>query len=189
MREVAGVLAHETSHIRNNDLAVMGLADVLSRLAVGLSYVGVFLAVLNVLGWFQGEQVASWGAVLVLYLAPMLSSLMQLGLSRAREYDADLEGVQLTGDPLGLASALRRLEHTTGRFWEDLMFPMPGRRVGYPSLLRSHPATEDRVRRLVELSGVELSPPMSVTEEPLISLVGFGPIQMRPRYRFLGLWY
>lgn len=189
MREVAGVLAHETSHVRNNDLTVMALADVLSRLSVGLAYVAVFLAVLNVLGWMQGEQHASWLAIGLLYMAPTLSSLLQLGLSRAREYDADLEGAQLTGDPLGLASALRRLEHTTGRFWEDMMFPMPGRRVGYPSLLRSHPSTEDRVRRLLELSGQPMLPPLVITEEPLISLVGFGPIQMQPRYRFPGIWF
>jgi heat shock protein HtpX len=189
MREIAGVLAHEMSHIRNNDLWVMGLADALTRLSQSLSYVAVFLAILNVFAALQGEQVASWIGILLLYFAPALSSLLQLALSRAREFDADLEGAQLTGDPLGLASALRRIDAHTGRFWEDILPPVPGRRVGYPSLLRSHPPTEERVRRLVSLSAKPMPAPMVVVDKPMISLVGFGPIEMRPRYRFPGLWF
>jgi heat shock protein HtpX len=189
MREIAGVLAHEMSHIRNNDLRVMGLADALTRLSQSLSYVAVFLAILNVLAAMQGEQVVSWIGILLLYFAPALSSLMQLALSRAREFDADLEGAQLTGDPLGLASALRRIDAHAGRFWEDILPPVPGRRVGYPSLLRSHPPTEERVRRLVSLSAKPMPSPLVVVDKPMISLVGFGPIEMRPRYRFPGLWF
>jgi heat shock protein HtpX len=189
LREIAGVMAHEVSHIRNNDLWVMGIADAITRITQGMSFVALFLAVLNVLAAFQGEQYASWWAVLFLYLSPMLSNLMQLGLSRAREYDADLEAAQLTGDPLGLAAALRRIEHSTGRMWEDVMLPAPGRRVGYPSLLRSHPSTQDRVARLVELSAKQVMPPMAMPERPLISLVGFGPVTMRPRVRFPGVWF
>ena len=189
LREIAGVLAHEISHVRNNDLWVMGVADALTRVTQAMSYVAVFLAVLNFVAAFQGEQYASWWAVLFLYLTPMLSNLMQLGLSRAREYDADLEAAQLTGDPLGLAAALRGLEHHTGRIWEDVMLPAPGRRVAYPSLLRSHPATDERVRRLVELSAKPTLPPMVFTERPTISLVGFGPVAMRPRIRFPGVWF
>ncbi len=105
LREIAGVMAHEVSHIRNNDLWVMGVADALTRVTQAMSYVAVFLAMLNLVAAFQGEQHASWPAILFLYLSPMLSNLLQLGLSRAREYDADLEAAQLTGDPLGLAAA------------------------------------------------------------------------------------
>ncbi len=189
LREIVGVLAHEMSHIRNNDLWVMGLADGFTRLAQAMSYFGVFLAALNLMAALQGEQHTSWWGVGLMYFAPALTSLLQLGLSRTREYDADLEGAQLTGDPLGLASALRRLDHHTGRFWEDLMMPVPGRRVAYPSLLRSHPSTESRVDRLVALSGKPMAEPIVVVEEPMISLVGFGPIQMRPRHRFPGYWF
>ncbi len=188
-REIIAVLAHEMSHIRNNDLWVMGIADVLTRIAQALAYVAIVLAVMNVFAALQGEQAASWLAIALLYLAPTLSSLLQLGLSRAREYDADLEAAQLTGDPLGLVSALQRLEHRTGSFWEDMMPPVPGRRVAYPSLLRSHPATEDRVKRLIEISAQPLPPRLEFADRPMISLVGFGPISMRPRYRFPGFWY
>lgn len=189
MREIAGVVAHEISHIRNNDLWVMGLADVISRLTQGLAYVAVFLAAMNVFGMLSGERYASWGAILLFYLAPTLSSLLQLGLSRAREYDADLEGAMLTGDPRGLASALRQLEQHTGNFWEDLMFPVPGRRVPQPSVLRSHPDTGDRIERLLALEGQPTRPPILVVEQPMISMLGAGPIEMRPRYRFPGLWF
>lgn len=189
MREIVGVLAHEMSHIRNNDVWVLGVADALTRVCQGFSFAAIALAALNVLASFQGDEYVSWLAIALLYLSPLLSNLMQLGLSRAREYDADLEAAQISGDPLGLASALRRLEQHTGRMWEDVMLPVPGRRVGYPSLLRSHPATEERIRRLLEVSGKPLLPPVVIADKPLISLVGFGPITMRPRFRFPGLWF
>jgi heat shock protein HtpX len=189
LREVAGVLAHEMSHIRNNDLWVMGLADALTRLTQAMSYVAIVLAVFNLFAALQGEQYASWWAIAFLYLAPMLSNLLQLGLSRAREFDADLEAAQLTGDPIGLASALRRLEDHAGRFWEDLMPPAPGRRVAYPSVLRSHPTTEERIERLQNITTQPVLPPLILVERPQFSLVGFGPVEMRPRIRFPGVWF
>lgn len=189
LREISGVLAHEMSHIRNNDLWIMGLADLMTRLLQLMSYLALALAILNVVAALDGDQFVSWWAVLLLYLAPALSSLMQLGLSRTREFDADLEASQLTGDPLGLASALRRLETYTGHFWEDLMFPVPARRVPQPSLLRSHPSTKDRIDRLLSLDGRPRLEPIVIVEQPMVSLVGFGPIEMRPRYRWPGLWF
>jgi len=189
MREVATVLAHEMSHIRNNDLWLMILADVMTRFVQSLSYVALALAILNVLGLMTGDAPVSWWAVLILYFAPAFSSLLQLGLSRAREFDADLEAAVLTGDPMGLASALSRLEHYQGRFWEDLVYPVPARRVPQPSLLRTHPPTEERIARLHELSGQPSLPQIVVIDEPMVSMLGYGPIEMRPRYRFPGLWY
>jgi heat shock protein HtpX len=190
LREIAGVIAHETSHIRNNDLWVMGLADVMTRFLQLLSYVALTLAVLNLIAAFDGDQVVSWWAVILIWLAPAISNLLQLGLSRTREFDADLEAAAFTGDPIGLASALRRLENYTGQFWEDLMFPVPARRVPQPSLLRSHPTSDERVSRLLALSGRRtLLDPIVIVEEPMVSLVGFGPIEMRPRYRWPGLWF
>lgn len=189
MREIAAVLAHETSHIRNNDLRVMGLADVLTRFAQGLSYVAVALAIVNVLALVNGDRTMPWLPIVLLYLAPALSNLMQLGLSRAREFEADHEAAMLTGDPVGLASALRRLEHYTGQVWEDLMMPVPARRVPQPSLLRTHPPTEQRVARLLALASQPTEPKLTITDEPMVSMVGWGPGTMRPRYRFPGVWY
>jgi heat shock protein HtpX len=189
LRELAGVLAHEISHVRNNDLSVMGLADVMTRFTQALSYLAVFLAIFNLPAILLGDSDISFLALLLLYLAPTIGSLLQLGLSRTREFDADLDGAQLTGDPSGLASALNKLERYQGHFWEDMMFPVPARKIPQPSLLRSHPPTEDRIARLLALQHGELQPPIDVVEEPMVSLVGLGPIAMRPRYRFPGVWF
>jgi heat shock protein HtpX len=189
LREIAGVLAHEMSHIRNNDLHVMGFADLVTRLLQMLSYVALALTILNLLFALQQDQFISWWVVLLLYLAPAISSLLQLALSRAREYDADLEAVGLTGDPQGLAAALRRLETYTGHVWEDLMFPVPARRVPQPSLLRTHPTNEERISRLMSLGSRANLEPIRIVEQPMISMVGVGPIEMRPRYRWPGLWF
>ncbi len=186
LRELAGVLAHEISHIRNNDLWVMGLADTLSRFTQGMSTIAMMLAAFNFMGFMFGVTFVSWGAILLLYAAPLASSLLQLGLSRAREYDADLEGALLTGDPHGLVSALNKLERYTGRFWEDL-FPMPGRRVPGPSILRTHPRTEDRVARLNELDGRPKSPPIVQSSENTYAPVGL--MAVPPRRHWTGVWY
>jgi heat shock protein HtpX len=189
-KQLAGVLAHEISHIRNNDLTVMAIADIASRIVQGMSYAAVFLLALNMLAlMIDGETHISWLAIIILYLAPVLSSLMQLALSRTREYDADLEAAALTGDPSWLISALQLLDRETGAFWEDLMFPVPGRRTPQPSLLRTHPPTEDRIARLRALDNRSHLPELTIRDAPYISVVQAGPIAMRPRYRFPGIWY
>ena len=187
LREITNVLAHEMSHIRNNDLRIMGLADLMSRLTQFLSFVGLFLLLLNLPFALMGKAAIPWMAALLLYLAPTIGSLLQLGLSRAREYDADLEGAQLTGDPEGLASALDKLERYQGQFWEEIFFP--GRRIPYPSILRSHPATQERIKRLMQLR--PNLPTVAVPNEPMITLVGYGPATLQPRYHWPwpGIWY
>jgi heat shock protein HtpX len=189
INELAGVLAHEISHIRNNDLAVMGLADVLTRLTQALAYLAIILALVNLPAFLLGEAEFPLFALVLLYLAPTACSLIQLGLSRTREYDADLEAASLTGDPASLASALEKLERYQGRFWEDMRLPVPGRRIPQPSLLRSHPKTEDRVARLRELADRPMLPHLAIAEEPMVSLIGLGPAAMRPRYRWTGVWF
>ena len=189
INELAGVLAHEISHIRNNDLAVMGLADVLTRITQGLAYLAIVLALVNLPAFLLGEAEFSLLALVLLYLAPTVGSLIQLGLSRTREYDADLEGASLTGDPEALASALEKLDRYQGHFWEDMRLPVPGRRIPQPSLLRSHPKTEDRIARLRALSERPMLPHLAVADQPMVSLVGLGPVAMRPRYRWTGVWF
>jgi heat shock protein HtpX len=189
LRELAGVLAHEVSHIRNNDLAVMSLADVMTRLMQALSYLAIILAVLNLPAMLLGDSDVSLLALVLLYLSPTIGSLLQLALSRTREYDADFEGAQLTGDPAGLAAALAKLERHQGSFWEDMALPVPGRRIPQPSLLRSHPPTEERIARLEALERGALPAPLDVREAPMVTMVGVGPATMRPRYRFPGVWF
>lgn len=190
LRQVAGVIAHEMSHIRNNDLSVMATADALTRFTQVLAYLGVLLALLNIPAAFLGFETFSWIAALLLYLAPTLTSLLQMALSRTREYDADLEAAGLTGDPAGLASALAALERYQGRFWEDLMLPVPSRRIPQPSVLRTHPDTASRIARLRELENrPRLARPIAFGDEPMFTLVGHGPAGMMPRQRLFGFWY
>ncbi len=188
IRELTAVLAHEMSHIRSNDLFVMGLADVMTRFTLLLSYVAVMLAALNVPAILLGLPTFPWAGIALLYLAPAVASLLQLALSRARELDADLEGATLSGDPAALASALRKIDRLEGRFWEDLMFP-PARRIPYPSLLRSHPDTDERVARLAALAETPTRP-LLADIEPRSQPTFYGSgIIGNPRRRWTGVWY
>ncbi len=183
-RELAGVLAHEISHVRNNDLWIMGLADVLSRLTSLMSWLGQLLLIVNLPLLLTGNVVVPWLAVLVLIFAPTLMALLQLALSRAREYDADLDAAGLTGDPRGLAAALAKLERQQGRYWEEIF--LPGRRMPDPSLLRTHPPTEERIRRLLDLYEAE---PMPLTAVAARLPEWAQPTLARPRWHGPGLWY
>lgn len=161
-RELGGVLAHEVSHIRSGDMRVMGLADLFSRVTSVLSFFGQLLLLINLPLILFFPVSINWLAIALLIFAPTLSTLAQLGLSRTREYDADLNAARLTGDPEGLARALMKIERVQGG-WLERVF-MPGRRLPEPSLLRTHPPTEERVRRLRELQGGErLMSPLEIS--------------------------
>lgn len=184
-RELTGVLAHEMSHIRNNDLWTMSLADTMSRFTHFMAMMAIVIAAISVPMALLGGPPVPLLSILVLYFAPTVSSLLQLSLSRAREYDADHIGAELTGDPEGLASALHKIENYQGRILETIF--LPGRNVPVPSALRTHPPTEERIRRLlamrdykpdpVELHGLETVP------------LHFVPGRPRARYHINGLWY
>jgi heat shock protein HtpX len=185
LREQAGVLAHEISHVANGDLAVMAFADLVSRVVGAFGLLGQFLFLLSLPTALLTGADVPWLALSILLVAPTVSALVQLALSRNREYEADLAAAELTGDPAGLASALDKLERYQGRFWEQIL--MPGRGVPEPSLLRTHPDTVDRVRRLMELAPRRRRLTMNVGPE-----FGSGlPVEppLRPRWRPPGLWY
>lgn len=151
-REFAGVLAHEISHIAHEDVRVMAFADMVARFTSFMSTVGLISLFLNLLGFASGyEAQVPWLGVLVMLSAPTIGGLLQLALSRTREFDADLGAAILTGDPDGLASALKKLERAQGRLWEGIV--LPGGRVPNPSVLRTHPLTAERVARLSALKG------------------------------------
>lgn len=148
-RELVGVLAHELSHIRNGDTTLMWISDLISRMAATLATLGawsVLLALPMSVGLGATPLLISAAFVTI----PTLLALMQLAFSRSREYDADLDGAWLTGDPEGLARGLLALEQAEGRAPMHLLGPVPPTRV--PVLLRTHPSTTDRVRRLRELT-------------------------------------
>jgi heat shock protein HtpX len=181
-REIAGVLAHELAHVRSNDVWVMTLADVVGRVTGMLSFFGVvLLAFLLPFAAAAGMRLPLV-PLLVLMLAPFVSALLQLALSRTREYDADIAAAQLTGDPRGLASALDKLERLQGG-WMERMFMSRT-----PRWLRTHPDIGERIRRLLDLER-SLAPQFSFVDYADDPLFGRPAIAHRPRWHWHGLWY
>ena len=115
-RELAGVLAHEISHIAHEDVKVMALADMVSRFTSVMSTVGLISLFLNLGSYASGAEAACRGSRSSCCLPRRRSAAcIQMALSRTREFDADLGAAMLTGDPDGLASALTKLERAQGR--------------------------------------------------------------------------
>jgi heat shock protein HtpX len=159
-RELAGVLAHELSHVKNRDTLIMTVAGTLA---------GAITHVAQLVFWWGGallgrgdDEDEEGGGVLatlgLLIVAPVAATLLQLGISRAREFDADASAAQLTGDPQGLASALSRLEsgnrsipldHSPATAHLFVVNPLSGR--GVLGLFATHPPIEARVERLLSM--------------------------------------
>ena len=135
------------------------------------------------------ELEINWLPLLVMVFAPLLSDLIQLGLSRVREYDADLGSALLLGDAKPLASALSKMEHYKHNYFGGLFVPV--QRIPEPSLLRTHPPTEERIKRLLEFhktADLESMDKEQVWEEHIpIKFVKHRP--HHPRRRFTGFWY
>jgi heat shock protein HtpX len=191
LRELTGVLAHEISHVRNRDLWLMNLADLTGRLTRMMSLLGFGLLIIGLPMWLGGAGHLPWLLLPLLMFAPQLTVLLQLALSRSREFDADLDAAGLTGDPAGLASALVKLERHQRGLWERIL--LPGHRLPEPSLLRSHPPTEERIARLAALSGAAAEPGPAVAglraiaREPIVP--PWQPVRRTARGHLLGFWY
>lgn len=149
-RELTAVLAHEIGHIIGNDLLVKMLAGVISQLTSVMALTGSILILVYIPLYVMTDEKIPWTVLIVMMMAPTVSILIQLALSRSREFRADLEAVRLTGDPLSLASALVKIESYQWNWIERML--MPVRRIHVPMLLRTHPLIADRVNRLKELS-------------------------------------
>tara|TARA_Y100001934_G_scaffold259713_1_gene331272 strand:- start:447 stop:1418 length:972 start_codon:yes stop_codon:yes gene_type:complete len=186
--ELTAVLAHEISHIRSEDTWVMGVADLFSRITSLLSLVGQLLVLINIPLIIYTNLSINWIAIVLLIIAPSISALTQLALSRTREFDADLNAARLTGNPESLARALAKIENRHSGWFEHIF--LPGRRTPEPSILRTHPATEERVRRLLSLKPKDM-PQKYRTLPPLSSDYTFlNPrVNSRPRWHVNGLWY
>jgi heat shock protein HtpX len=185
-RELAAILAHELMHIVNQDIRMMAFADLTSRVTGFFSLAGQILLLINLPLFMFTEASLPWGPILLLLLAPTISALVQLALSRNREYEADRGAAEISGDPLALASALSKMEGPHKRWLEQIL--LPGPRIPEPSLLRTHPPTEERIRRLQELAeGMQAGQPLRITADDLQYLLADRPL--RPRWHRNGLWY
>jgi len=179
-RELAGVLAHELAHVRSNDVWVMTLADLVGRITGTLSFFGLaLLFVWLPISLFSGGALPLL-PILVMIFAPTLSAMLQLALARTREYDADLVAVELTGDPRGLASALNTLEKLQGGWMERLFM------ARVPKWLRTHPHSDARIQRLLEL---EAERPLELHDWADDPFFGRPRVERAPRWHWTGLWH
>jgi heat shock protein HtpX len=156
-RELRGVLGHELMHVYNRDILTSSVAAAIAGI---ITSVAQFLMIF---GGARGGRGGNPVAVLAMViLAPVAAMVIQLAISRTREFDADQDGAQLTGDPLALASALAKLERGTrsaplpaNRDLVDvshLMIANPFRSAGMSKMFATHPPMEERIQRLQQMA-------------------------------------
>jgi heat shock protein HtpX len=158
--EIAGVIAHEIGHIKHRDTLLMSIA---ATLAGALSMIGNFVTFGSLSGGSQGEEEESanpLGGLLAVLVAPFAALLIQMAISRTREFLADEAAGRWTGNPLALASALRKIErwsqeapmHTGSPATAHLYIQNPFTGGGLAKLFSTHPPTEERITRLEALA-------------------------------------
>jgi heat shock protein HtpX len=154
-RELMGVLAHELGHVRNRDTLIMTIVATLAGAITMLAHMAQF-AMFGGFGRSSDDDAPNpIVALLLIIIAPIIATLIQLAISRAREYEADATGAQIAHDPLALASALEKLERGSeirplnpDPATAHLYIVNPLRGVAWASLLQTHPPIPERVARL-----------------------------------------
>lgn len=160
--ELAGVVAHELAHIKHRDTLIASVAATVAGAITMLADMAMWAMIFGGLGGSDEEEGGGLaemvGGVLMIFLAPIAAMIIQMAISRAREYSADAAGAQILGDPLPLASALAKLESLRGHTPSHvspaashmyIINPLVG---GLGGLFRTHPATEERIARLRALA-------------------------------------
>lgn len=157
--ELEGVLAHELTHIRNQDTLTQAVAG---TLAGAITFLGRLLSFGALYGPVTRDERRGSNPVSVLFLlvlAPIAAALIQFAISRTREFSADLGAAEITGNPIALANALEKLEEVGHQIpingnpaMSPLLIVNPFAAEGLQSLFRTHPPTQERIRRLLELA-------------------------------------
>lgn len=158
-REVAAVVAHELAHIRSRDTLTMTITATLAGAISALAQFGLFFGGGN----NRDNPLGGVGALLMVFLAPLAAILVQMAVSRTREYEADKDGAEISGDPLALASALKKIATLAGRQVNVpaernpamahmyIINPLSGQRMD--NLFATHPDTGNRIVALQRLAG------------------------------------
>ena len=164
-RELAGVLGHELSHVKNRDILVSTIA---ATLAGAISYLAQMAQWAMIFGGNRDRDEEGGGnivgLIVMMIVAPIAAMLIQMAVSRSREYGADEGGAKVTGDPLALASALRKLHmgaqniplhvnNATANATAHMFIVNPLTGHGLASLFSTHPPMEERIARLEAMAG------------------------------------
>jgi len=155
-RELRGVMAHELAHVKNRDILISTISATVAGAISALAQFGMLF------GGGDRERPNFIVQIIIMILAPLAAMLIQMAISRAREFGADRGGAEISGDPEALASALRRIEAYARGVpmgaaemhpeTAQMMIINPLSGGDLQGLFRTHPATEERVRRLLELA-------------------------------------
>ena len=157
-RELRGVMAHELAHVKHRDILISTVSATMAGAISMLANFAMFFGGRN----SEGRPANPIAGILVMLLAPLAAGLIQMAISRAREFEADRGGAEISGDPQALASALQKIQHyaqgiplqAAERHPETaqmmIMNPLSG--GGLRGLFSTHPATEERVERLLALA-------------------------------------
>ena len=162
--ELYGVLAHEFGHVRNRDILISSVVAVLAGTITLIANVAQWGLLFGGYGGRDDREQGAGGlvaALLTVILAPIAALLIQLAVSRSREYEADRTGAEVSGNPMALASALRKLERATQVIPSETAQPAfahlyivnPLGRQFLSGLFSTHPPIEERIRRLEEMAG------------------------------------
>ncbi len=155
--ELRGVLAHEMSHVKNRDILIGSVAAALAMAVTFVARMAMWGAIFGGGGGRDDERGNIFGALLLAVLAPVAAMVIQMAISRSREFEADHSGAELLGDGEALARALEKIEAYANQVPMDIapaqatayiVNPLTGRQVQFANLFRTHPPTAERVRRL-----------------------------------------
>jgi heat shock protein HtpX len=157
--ELAGVIAHELTHIKNRDTLTQAVAGTLGGAVTFLGRMLTFGAMYGPVNRDDRQGSNPLGILILVILAPISASLIQMAISRTREFSADRGAAEITGNPLALASALQKLESIGKKVpmngnpaFEPVLIINPFSGGGIQSLFRTHPFTEERVSQLQKIA-------------------------------------